>query len=72
MDPAGAEAASEHATKVCETMAPWAGERQYFNFLERPGSRVADCYEADTYERLLELRAKFDPDGMFQANHVLV
>ncbi len=70
MDPDGAKAASEHAAKVCETMAPWAGERQYFNFAERPGSG-ADYYEADAYERLLEVRSKVDPDGMFHANHGL-
>ncbi|MGZ8667530.1 MAG: FAD-binding oxidoreductase [Solirubrobacterales bacterium] len=70
MDPDGAKAAAEHATKVCETMAPWVGERQYFNFAERPGSG-ADYYEADAYERLLEVRTKVDPEGMFQANHEL-
>ena len=42
MDPDGARAVAEHAAKVCETMAPWAGERRYFNFADRPadGARL--------------------------------
>ncbi len=70
MDPDGARAAEEYAAKVCYAMAPWAGERRYFNFAERPGDG-GDYYEADAYTRLLEVRARVDPDGMFHANHGL-
>ncbi len=68
MDPDSARAAAEHSEKVRETMAPWAGRRQYYNFAERPGAG-ADYYEADVHARLLEVRGQVDPDGMFQANH---
>ena len=39
MDPDSARAMAEHGEKVRETMAPWAGRRQYYNFAERPGER---------------------------------
>ncbi len=70
MDPDGAKAIAEYTEKVRETMEPWAGRRQYYNFAERPGSG-GDYYEADAHERLLGVRSKVDPDGMFHANHGL-
>ena len=70
MDPDSAKAASEHAVRVREAMEPWAGERRYYNFAEKPGD-CADYYESDAHARLLQVRAKVDPDGMFQANHDL-
>ncbi len=68
MDPDGASAAREHAGRLCETMAPWAGERQYYNFAENPGD-CATYYEADAYSRLCQIRSRVDPEGIFQANH---
>jgi FAD/FMN-containing dehydrogenase len=70
MDPDSATAIAEHGAKVRETMAPWAGSRRYYNFAEKPAAG-ADFFEADAYQRLLDVRAKVDPDGMFQATHAI-
>jgi FAD/FMN-containing dehydrogenase len=70
MDPESAGAIAEHGARVRETMQPWAGTRQYYNFAERPGAG-AGYYEADAYQRLLDVRAKVDPDGVFQAAHAI-
>jgi hypothetical protein len=70
MDPESGRVAAEHATKVCETMEPWAGEREYFNFAENPGDS-STYYDADSHARLRQIRAQVDPGGIFQANHAM-
>jgi hypothetical protein len=51
-------------------MAPWDSGRRYLNFAE---SRVdpRSIFPEATYDRLLEVKARYDPDGMFLANHSL-
>ncbi len=49
-------------------MAPYANGRQYLNFTERPG-RVSAGYDPRTWERLREIRRRYDPSGLFVANH---
>jgi berberine-like enzyme len=49
-------------------LAPWASERTYFNFSERPVD-PARLYPAETYRRLRKIRAAYDPGELFVANH---
>jgi hypothetical protein len=49
-------------------LAPWASERTYFNFSERPVD-AARLYPAHTYRRLRKIRAAYDPGELFVANH---
>ena len=68
MTPEMAQAGEAHAIKICETIGPWASERCYFNFRERH-SDTSIGFNEEAYKRLREVKAKFDPDGMFQSNH---
>ena len=42
----------------------------YVNFTEEPHD-VAELYPPDVLERLREVRAEYDPDGLFRANHAV-
>jgi FAD/FMN-containing dehydrogenase len=62
-------AAVEHHTEgVFAAIAPWNSGRRYMNFTEvRADSRT--MFPAESWERLLEVKAAYDPDGRFLANH---
>jgi FAD/FMN-containing dehydrogenase len=52
-----------------KAMAPYEGGRQYINFAEQKGVDVRGFYSPDTYERLRSVKAMYDPDDVFRANH---
>jgi len=54
-----------------KAMAPYEGGRQYLNFAEQKGTDVRGFYSADTYERLRSVKATYDPDEVFRANHAI-
>ena len=64
---AAVERSVEH---VLERVAPWDSGRRYLNFVE---ARVdpRSLFPEASYERLQEIRAKYDPQGMFVANHAI-
>jgi FAD/FMN-containing dehydrogenase len=68
MSPEMAEATSAHVKKVGETLAPWSSGRRYLNFVDVPAP-AALSFDDDTYARLLDVRARYDPDNVFRANH---
>jgi hypothetical protein len=68
MTPEMGEVGAAAAVKSCEALEPWASERRYLNLNERPGDTGAG-FEADAYARLRQVKAKVDPDGLFQSNH---
>jgi FAD/FMN-containing dehydrogenase len=70
LDAEMAAAVEHHVEAVLHTMAPWDSGRRYLNFAE---SRVdpRSIFPEATYDRLLEVKARYDPDGMFLANHSL-
>jgi hypothetical protein len=68
MTPEMAQAGEAHAMKTCEALGPWASERCYLNFRERH-SDTSIGFSEEAYARLREVKAKVDPDGMFQSNH---
>ena len=63
-------AIGERADAVMDALAPWQTGRRYLNLVERPAD-AAKGYEPDAYTRLTRIRADYDPDGLFQANHVV-
>ncbi|MFT4009002.1 MAG: hypothetical protein QM655_03060 [Nocardioidaceae bacterium] len=55
---------------VLAAMVPWAPGRQLLDLAGRVvGVDKAFCPGA--YEKLVRIRAKHDPEGMFLANHAL-
>jgi FAD/FMN-containing dehydrogenase len=50
-------------------MEPHAGERVYLNFLGDEGAdRVRQAYGVRQYERLAELKRRYDPTNFFRLN----
>jgi FAD/FMN-containing dehydrogenase len=70
LDPDMAAAVEHKVEALLRTMAPWDSGRRYLNFTE---SRVdpRSIFPEATYDRLLEVKARYDPDGIFLANHSL-
>jgi FAD/FMN-containing dehydrogenase len=52
-----------------DAMAPYEGGRQYLNFAEQKGVDVHGFFHGDTFERLRSVKAQYDPDELFRANH---
>ena len=48
-------------------LAPWDGGR-LLNFTESPGD-AGRMFSDDAYRRLCEVKSKYDPDNLIQANH---
>jgi hypothetical protein len=68
MDADSAESVERHVRLLLEGLASWDSGRRYLNFTESPVD-VRSIYPEATFERLLEVKASYDPTGMFQANH---
>jgi hypothetical protein len=62
------EAIDAHLDHLGDVMAPWTAEGGYFNFAERPCG-IDAILPAETHARLLEIKQRWDPDGMISANH---
>jgi hypothetical protein len=65
---AAAEAVRAHVAAVKETLAPWEGDRGYFNFADGP--RDGDgLFPRETYRALQAVKAVHDPGELFRASH---
>jgi FAD/FMN-containing dehydrogenase len=59
-----------HVRRLLKGLGPWDSGRRYLNFAESamdPRSIVP----AETYDRFEQVKARYDPTGMFRANHAL-
>ena len=68
--PAAARAAQERIAAIRAAAAPWLSRSAYFNFAEG-AVEGGSLYPAGVYERLTEIRAERDPDGVFRAKHAI-
>jgi len=67
-DPEMLIAVEDHAQRILEAMAPWDSGRRYLNFTEtRVDPRT--IYPEATFDRLLAVKQRYDPNDMFRANH---
>ena len=71
MTPEMGQAGEAHAEKLCQAMGEWSSSRCYLNFVDRVAVETAGGYGAETFDRLKQIRAEVDPDGLFQSNHPL-
>jgi len=61
------QAVVQRIEQVQSALAPWhAGH--LLNFTDRPG-RAARMFGKGAYDRLREVKARYDPDDVIQANH---
>ena len=49
-------------------MRPFATGGTYVNFLGVGDARVRDCYDAERFARLVELKRRWDPKNAFHLN----
>jgi FAD/FMN-containing dehydrogenase len=66
--PAVVPVIDERIGEMRAAVGPWLSRRAYFNFAERDVD-VRALYPEGVYERLAEIRAEVDPDGVFRAKH---
>src|SRR5262249_42431203 len=68
MDPALREPIDGALDRLADAMSPWAAERGYFNYAERPCGLDA-LLPAEICERLAQVKRSWDPDDLILANH---
>ena len=71
MTPEMAQAVQAHLAYVTEAMSPYETGATYVNFLELDGAspeRVRAAYSPEDWERLVELKERYDPDNLFRFN----
>jgi FAD/FMN-containing dehydrogenase len=68
LDPAMGAAVEHHVELLLGALGPWDSGRRYLNFTE---TRVDPrrVFPEESYDRLCEVKARFDPEGLFVANH---
>jgi FAD/FMN-containing dehydrogenase len=67
MSPEMAQAASQRVDQVQAALSPWDAGR-FFNFTEAPLG-AGRMFAEDVYRRLCEVKSRYDPDNLIQANH---
>jgi FAD/FMN-containing dehydrogenase len=67
-DAAALEAVDRQVRRLFEAIRPWDSGRRYLNFAEsRTDPR--SIYPVESYDRLRRAKTRYDPAGMFVANH---
>jgi FAD/FMN-containing dehydrogenase len=66
--PEMATAVERDSERLVEAMSPYGHGGKYLNFAERRVD-TRSAYSTDAYARLREIRATFDPEALFRANH---
>jgi hypothetical protein len=71
-DPGQDAAVREWAAGLRAALSPWTAGEPYPNFIPEAGvDRLRASYGAEVWERLLAVRATWDPDGVLSAGHAI-
>jgi hypothetical protein len=68
MDPAMAPAIKSHLERVSRALKPWDAGVKFANFIDVP-TDTSTFYPSETFDRLQEVKARYDPEDLFRANH---
>jgi FAD/FMN-containing dehydrogenase len=69
MNPAAKAAILSRAASITDALAELRAGSGYMNFADAPGRDSAELFDAESYARLRELRARYDADERFVSNH---
>jgi FAD/FMN-containing dehydrogenase len=69
-NPALFEKAPAAHARIVDDVRPWTAAESNINFMVKPASeaQLATAWPAETFARLAEVRRRYDPDGVFNAN----
>ena len=68
-DPADDDLNIKWTREFWDAMQPFATDGVYVNYLDQEGEeRVKAAYATQTYERLVDLKNKYDPTNLFRLN----
>jgi FAD/FMN-containing dehydrogenase len=70
MGPGAKEAIEAHAGRIVEALREHHSESGYLNFAEA-AMDPAGLYDAESYGRLRAIKAGYDPEELFRANHAI-
>ncbi|MFC4497889.1 FAD-binding oxidoreductase [Streptomyces ovatisporus] len=69
-DPADDDRAIHWARTLLTELHPWTSGSVYLNFIGQEGhDRLLAAYGPHNYQRLTEIKARYDPDNTFHLNH---
>jgi FAD/FMN-containing dehydrogenase len=68
MSPEMGAAVRAHLDVVERGLGPWDSGVRYANFVDVPIDTRA-CYPPETFDRLQRVKARYDPNDLFRANH---
>ena len=68
MGPDMAPAINAQLDAVCSALEPWDSGVKYANFVDVP-TDTSTFYRSETFDRLQEVKARYDPEDLFRANH---
>jgi hypothetical protein len=68
MDPSAASAINRQLDVVGDALRPWDSGVRFANFVEVPID-ARTCYPPETFDRLQEVKGRYDPGDLFRANH---
>ncbi len=68
MDAEAEVAVNRQIDVVHKALEPWDSGVKYGNLADVPLD-IRTCHAPDTYERLQQVKARYDPDDLFRANH---
>lgn len=70
MTPADGVAIRDALDAIAERLAPWFGPRATLPGFDERGRSLGELFTPAVAERLVEVSARYDPDGRLVANHV--
>jgi hypothetical protein len=70
MGPVTREAVETRVAEVRAASEPWRSRSTYFNFADSDVD-ASDLFPSGSFDRLAEIRAAVDPDGLFRARHTI-
>jgi FAD/FMN-containing dehydrogenase len=67
-DPAKADVLKQWAVDYWEELHPYSAGGAYVNFMMEEGQSRVEATYGDNYERLVQIKKRYDPDNLFKIN----